>query len=148
MAGYTQKTDPDTTARAIGKEIPSPPSSPVRSARMLRGKNVTVALKMLEEVAELKRPVPIRRYNIGVAHKQGVGPGRYPQKAAKAIHQGHRERQVQRRVQGLGRGQHAAQGHRRPPGTDHRGQMPGRMVAATHWNQQTVNIEVILEEME
>jgi large subunit ribosomal protein L22 len=60
MAGYTQQTDPDTTARAIGKELPISPKFSREICRMLRGKNVAVAITMLEEVEALKRPVPAR----------------------------------------------------------------------------------------
>ena len=52
---------------------------------MIRGRKLDKAIKMLEEVIEIKRPVPFARYNMGVAHKAGVGPGRYPKKSAQAI---------------------------------------------------------------
>ena len=148
MPGYTQQTDPDTTARRHRQGGAHSPKFSREICRMLRGRRSTVAIKMLEEVIELKRPVPIRRYNIGVAHKTGVGPGRFPKKAAKAIHQGHRERQEQRGVQGTGRGQHEGPGHSRPPGADHPGTDAESVRRSTQWNQQTVNIEVILEEVE
>ncbi|MFA5313660.1 MAG: 50S ribosomal protein L22 [Methanomassiliicoccales archaeon] len=148
MVGYTQEADPDTTARAIGKEFPISPKFSREVCRMIMGKKVNIALKMLEEVAVLKRPVPIKRYNIGVAHKTGVGPGRFPVKAAKAIIKVIESAKQNAEYKGLD-----AENMRIKVVAAHLGRtIPGYMPRAhgrsTQWNQQTVNIEVILEEME
>jgi len=148
MAGYTQSTDPDTTARAIGKENPISPKFSREIARMIRGKKVSVALKMLEEVAELKRPVPIRRYNTGVAHKAGVGPGRYPQKAAKAFIEAIESAKHNAEYKGLDAENMRLKVIATHLGRTQKGQMQRAYGRATQWNQQTVNIEVILEELE
>ena len=136
MAGYTQFTDPETTARAIGKEIPISPKKSREVCRMLRGKNVDVAIRMLDEVAELKRPVQFARNNFGVAHKKGVGPGRYPEKCAKAIRQVIESDNLRIKVITANLG-------RTTPGY-----MPRAYGRSTQWNQQTVNIEVIVEEVQ
>ena len=106
-------------SKAIGKEMPISPKYSREICRMVRGKNIDVAIKMLEEVIELQEAGAVRRYNIGVAHKTGVGPGRFPKKSAAAILKVIAERQAQRRVQGPGRREHEGQGHNRPPRTDH-----------------------------
>jgi len=147
MVGYTQEADPDTTSRAIGKELPISPKFSREVCRMIKGKSVGDALKMLDEVADLKRPVPIRRYNIGVAHKKGVGPGRFPVKAAKAISKVIESAKQNAEYKGLD-----AENMRIKVVAAHLGRtIPGYMPRAygrsTPWNQQTVNIEVILEEM-
>ncbi|OPY31467.1 MAG: 50S ribosomal protein L22P [Methanomassiliicoccales archaeon PtaU1.Bin124] len=147
MVGYTMEADPDTTSRAIGKEIPISPKFSREICRMIKGKKVDIALKMLEEVTELTRPVPIRRYNIGVAHKKGVGPGRFPVKAAKAISKVIESAKQNAEYKGLD-----AENMRVKLVAAHLGRtIPGHMPRAygrsTPWNQQTVNIEVILEEM-
>src|SRR5512138_1182464 len=85
MAGYTQEADPDTTARAIGKEMQISPKDSREICRMLKNRKVEDAVKILEEIIALKRPVPFKKYNMGVPHKPGIGPGRYPEKSAKAI---------------------------------------------------------------
>jgi large subunit ribosomal protein L22 len=141
------EADPDTTSRAIGKEIPVSPKFSREICRMIKGKKVTDALKMLEEVTELTRPVPIRRYNMGVAHKKGVGPGRFPVKAAKAISKVIESAKQNAEYKGLD-----AENMRVKLVAAHLGRtIPGHMPRAygrsTPWNQQTVNIEVILEEM-
>ena len=85
VSGYTATADPDTTAKALGKEMPVSPKFAREVACMIRGMKVETAQKALEEVIAKTRPVPLRRYNKRVSHKPGVGPGRYPVKAAKAI---------------------------------------------------------------
>jgi len=85
MAGYTVQCDSDITSKAIGKEMPISPKHSREVCSMLRGMDVNDALGALDAVIGLKRAVPLRRYNKRVSHKPGVGPGRYPQKAAGAI---------------------------------------------------------------
>jgi len=147
MAGYTQQTDPDTTARAIGKELPISPKFSREICRMLRGKNVAVAITMLEEVEALKRPVPILRFKVGVAHKRGIGPGRFPQKAAKAIRQVLESARANAEYKGLDADNMRLRVVAAHLGRTIPGQMPRAYGRSTQWNQQTVNIEVILEEV-
>jgi large subunit ribosomal protein L22 len=147
MAGYTQQTDPDTTARAIGKELPISPKFSREICRMLRGKNVAVAITMLEEVEALKRPVPTLRFKMGVAHKRGVGPGRFPQKAAKAIRQVLESARANAEYKGLDADNMRLRVVAAHLGRTIPGQMPRANGRSTQWNQQTVNIEVILEEV-
>ena len=146
MAGYTQYTDPETTARAIGKEIPISPKKSREECRMLRGKNVDVALRMLDEVAELKRPVQFARNNFGVAHKKGVGPGRYPEKCARAIRQESARHNAE--YKGLDTDNLRIKVITANLGRTTPGYMPRAYGRSTQWNQQTVNIEVILEEVQ
>jgi len=148
MVGYTQETDPDTTARAIGKELPISPKFSREICRMLRGKNVAVAISMLEEIEKLKRPVPTKRHNFGVAHKRAIGPGRFPTKAAAAIREVVESAKSNAEYKGLD-----ADNMRLKVAAAHLGRViPGYMPRAygrsSQWNQQTVNIEIILEEVE
>jgi large subunit ribosomal protein L22 len=54
------------------------------SAR-LRNRKVETARKMLEEVINKEKAVPIKRFNRDCGHKRGTGPGKFPVTAAKAI---------------------------------------------------------------
>ncbi|MDD1771023.1 MAG: 50S ribosomal protein L22 [Methanomassiliicoccales archaeon] len=148
MAGYTQQTDPDVTARAIGKELPISPKFSREICRMLRGKNVTVAISMLEEIETLKRAVPIKRHNFGVAHKRGIGPGRYPKKAAKAIRQVIESARSNAEYKGLDADNMRLRVVAAHLGRVIPGYMPRAYGRSSQWNQQTVNIEIILEEVE
>ena len=148
MVGYTQQTNPDTTARAIGKEAPISPKKSREICRMLKGKNVAVAIAMLEEIEALKRPVPFKRYNMGVAHKKGVGPGRYPKKAAKAIRLAIESAKANAEYKGLDADNMRVKVIAAHLGRTMKGHMPRAYGRSSQWNQQTVNIEVVLEEVE
>jgi large subunit ribosomal protein L22 len=53
----------------------------------LKGKKIDQAIRYLEEVAELRRPVPFKKHDKKVPHKrlEKWYAGRYPQKAAKHL---------------------------------------------------------------
>lgn len=148
MVGYTQHTDPDKTSRAIGKEKPISPKDSREICRMVRGKNVAVAIKMLEEVIALKRPVPFARFNMGVAHKPGVGPGRFPKKSALAILDVVQSAKHNAEYKGLDPENLKVRVITTNLGRTIPGHMPRAFGRSTPWNQQTVNIEVILEEVQ
>src|SRR5947209_12852575 len=83
--GYTVEYRIETRARSYGREIPLAWKKSVELARQLRGKTVDDAREYLERVISLKQPVPMKKYKRWVAHKSGMGPARYPVKAAKAF---------------------------------------------------------------
>lgn len=148
MAGYTSYADPDTTAKAIGKELPISPKFSREICGMIRGMEVTEARKTLEEVMELKRAVPLKRFNKRVSHKPGVGPGRYPQKAASAILDVLEGAVANAEYKGLDAEEMIIATISASQGRVVGGYMPRAHGRATQWNQQMVNIEVILEEVE
>ena len=148
MAGYTMTSNPDTSAKAIGKDMPVSPKLSREICGMIRGKKVDTAIRMLEEVIDLKRPVPLKRFNKRVSHKPGVGPGRYPQKAARAILSVVRSASANAEYKGLSTGSMVITTISTALGQTIPGQMPRAHGRATQWDQQTVNIEVIIEEVE
>jgi len=148
LKGYTTYADPDITAKAIGKELPISPKFSREICGMIRGKNVNVGMKMLEEVIELKRAVPLKRFNKRVSHKPGVGPGRYPQKASKAILQVLQSAVANAEYKGLDTEEMVILTISASLGRATQGFMPRAHGRATQWNQQMVNIEVILGEVE
>ena len=85
MAGYTVKIDPDVSSRALMIEADISPKHAVEVCRAVRGMMVEDALTFLDDVIALKTPVPFKRYNKRVAHRKGIGPGRFPKKAAGTI---------------------------------------------------------------
>lgn len=148
MAGYTTYADPDTTAKAIGRDMPISPKMSREICGMIRGMKVENAIVALEDVIELRRAVPLKRFNKRVSHKRGVGPGRYPQKAAKAI-LGVLESAVSNaEYKGLDSGAMVVSTVSASRGRTIPGHMPRAHGRATQWDQETVNIEVIIEEVE
>ncbi len=83
-----QGLDPDRTAIASGRDLRVSHKAAREICHYVRGMRLEKAKDVLQEVAELKRPVPYRRHKKKVAHRKGVegfDAGRYPKKAAEAI---------------------------------------------------------------
>jgi len=75
-------------AKAIALQCPISQKFSIELARELKRKPVRKALRYLDDIIELKRHVPLKRYNADVGHKKGqtisgVKSGRYPVKVAK-----------------------------------------------------------------
>ncbi len=147
--GYTVEYKIETMARAYGKELQIPWKKSVELARQIRGKTVEQAREYLENVAALKQAVPMRRYKRWIAHKPGMGPARYPVKAAKAFLRvlesavsnaefTGKDDPDQMRIMVVNAHKGAIQKAYRPRAHGRSGP----------WNQDTVNLEIVLEEAE
>lgn len=148
MVGYTQDVDPEKTAKALGKELKISPKKCKEVCANIRGMKVEEAKKFLREVIVLDRPVKYNYYKKYLSHKPGVGPGRYPQKVAKAILRVIESAQHNAEYKGLDSENmriHTIAIHR---GQIQKGMMPRAFGRSTQWNDLTSHIEVILEEME
>lgn len=148
VSGYTTTADPDTTAKALGREMPVSPKFAREVAGMIRGMKVDTARQALEDVIDKKRAVPLKRYNKRVSHKPGVGPGRYPVKAAKAILGVLDSAACNAEYKGLDVSNMAIATISVARGRTIPGHMPRAHGRATQWNQETVNLEIIIEEVE
>ena len=148
MKGYTAVADPDTSAKAIGKEMPISPKFTREICGMIRGMKVNKAISTLEGVIALETPVPLKRYNKRVSHKQGVGPGRYPKKAATAVLGVIKSAVANAEYKGLNTDDMVIRTITASRGRVTPGHMARAHGRATEWNQDTVNLEVIIEEVE
>jgi large subunit ribosomal protein L22 len=70
-------------AKAVGRSLPISTKQSIAISQFIRGKNVQKMKTFLEDVIKQKRAVPFTRFTNGLGHKPGIGPGRYPKKAAK-----------------------------------------------------------------
>jgi large subunit ribosomal protein L22 len=80
--------NPDKTAIASGRDLRIKPKAAREICHYLKGMKLNQAKQVLEEVMELKKPIPYLRYKLKVAHRkeaQKYDAGRYPQKAAGEI---------------------------------------------------------------
>lgn len=148
IMGYSQKSDPETTSRALGKEIGVSPKHCREVCKMLKGRKVEDAKKYLQGVIELKTPVPYTRFKMFLNPKPKVGPARYPKKAAKAILRVLESAQSNAEYKGLDADNmkvKIAAAHR---GTIEKAYMQRAQGRNTAWNEQTTNIEIVLEEVE
>ena len=148
VSGYTATADPDTSAKALTKEQPISPKFAREVACAVKGMTVPQAQAFLESVIAKETPVKLRRYNKRVSHKQGVGPGRYPVKAAKAILDVLNSAASNAEYKGLSVSDMAIATISVSRGRVIPGHMPRAHGRATEWNQDTINVEVIIQEVE
>jgi large subunit ribosomal protein L22 len=81
MQGYDEKK----MAKARLNNAPLSRKVATEISNMIRYKSTKKAKMLLEEVIDMKRAVPYKKFNRSVAHKVGIGPGRYPVKAVQEI---------------------------------------------------------------
>ena len=146
--GYTQDTDPETTSKAIGKEVSVSPKHCREVCKMLKGMRVEQAREYLQSVAELKTAVPYSRYKKYLSPKAKMGPARYPKKAAKAVLDVIESARSNAEYKGLDADNMKVKWASAHRGKVTPGYMPRAFGRSTPWNEQTTNIEVILEEGE
>jgi large subunit ribosomal protein L22 len=148
MVGYTQEADPDATAKAIGRELPISPKHSIAICTHIRGWPLQRAKGYLEEVIALKAAIPDRKFG-SQGHRRGkMGPGRYPEKAARQILKVLEGAEANAEYKGLVTDDmviaHIA-AHR---GRSWEGRFPRARGRATPKIRETVNVEVILREAE
>ena len=80
---YSKDVDPDKTARAYGYELHCSRKDSLNLAYAIRGKKTEDAKKFLQEIIDMKRPLPTIYHKKKRAHQKGTGPGSFPQKAAR-----------------------------------------------------------------
>lgn len=148
MKGYTADSNPENSAKALGKEIPISPKLSREVCGMIRGMKVDRAVAILEGIIAIETPVPLKRYNKRVSHKPGVGPGRYPKKVAQATLGVLNSAIANAEYKGLSKDNMVISTITASRGRVTPGHMPRAHGRATQWNQETVNLEIIIEEVE
>ncbi len=148
MKGYSAAFDPEKTARALGKDLPISRKKSMELCRKLRGMRLQDAKDYLEDVMNMKRAVPFRRYTAGAGHKKGIGPGKYPVKPAKYILETLESAESNADYNGLDTDELVIKSIAAHPGRVYKGFMPRAHGRSTPWNNKTTNIEVILENPE
>lgn len=86
--GYSYAAQSEKEAMASGRDLRVSFKEMVELLREIRGKKLSEAYRILDDVIALRRAVPFRRYNGGVPHRKGLHgfkAGRYPVKAAKLV---------------------------------------------------------------
>ena len=75
-------TTPEQQALAKSMNVPISTKHSVEISNHLRYKTTSYAKQFLTEVVALRSAVPCKRFINDLGHKPGIGPGRYPKKAA------------------------------------------------------------------
>jgi large subunit ribosomal protein L22 len=130
-------------ARALGVSLPISTKESVEVCSFLRSKPLKRAQRELEEVMELRLPVPYRRFNHDTPHQHGaVAAGRYPAKTCEYIARVLASAKANARAKGLNEAALVIQSIAAHKGSNQYkgGRHRGRMMKNTH-------IEVVLAEV-
>lgn len=69
-------------SRAVGISLPISVKHSVEVLAYIKNKKIGQAKKLLDLAIAEKQAIPYKRYNQNLAHKRGIGPGRFPVKTA------------------------------------------------------------------
>jgi large subunit ribosomal protein L22 len=149
--GYSTELEGETLARGKANEIPISPKHAIEIARFIRNKKISEAVTYLEEVAAGNKAIPFRKFNRKVAHKRGLigwDAGRYPKKASLAYIRLLHSVTKNAEYLGLDTGNlkivHIAANR----GRGFEGFFPRAMGRASPKRRETVNIEIVVKEVQ
>ena len=153
--GYSNNTTGENIARAKANELGCSPKHAIEIAHLIRNMMADDAVAYLEQVVDLKRAVPFRHFARNVAHKKslngktfGTAAGRYPVKAAGEYIRLIRSAQKNAEYAGLAPEKMAIVHVAANKGRCMKAIFPRAMGRATPKHRDTVNVEIILREVE
>lgn len=142
---FSIEPSPEKTSKAMGKELHISRKQAHEIATAIKGMNLEIAQKFLENVAVLKQAVPYKRFVRNVPHKRGMCSGRYPQKAAKEILKVLKNAQSNATYKGLDPLTMRITHIETKKGHTYMGQYPRAQGRATPKRGETVTVEMIAE---
>jgi len=148
MPKYTTEKDPEKSARAFGFELHCSPKDSMNLAYALKGMTVEEAKKYLEDVIALKRAVPAVYHKKKRLHQKGIGPGSFPEKAARYMLKVLKNAENNAEYKGFDTETMKITHIATYQGRIIRGMMPRAHGRATDKNETTTDVEMILEEVE
>jgi len=72
-------------ARCVGIGLPVSRKDSIEICSFIRGKKISRVKSELKEIIDIKKALPIKRFNKNLGHKKKIGPGKYPKKTAEEI---------------------------------------------------------------
>ena len=145
---YSTDVDPDKTAKAYGYELHCSRKDAMNLSYALKGMKIEEAKKYLQEIIDLKRPLPAVFHNKKRAHQTGIGPGSYPEKAARYMLKTLENAENNAEYKGFDVENMKIVHISTYGGRVVRGMMPRAHGRATDKNTKTTNVEIVLEEVE
>ncbi|MCE5214695.1 MAG: 50S ribosomal protein L22 [Methanobacterium sp.] len=148
---YAYNEDMAKKAKASGRSLKISPKHAVEICRTIRGMEIEEAKEFLEDVIEMKKPVPFKRYNKKVGHRKGLKgwpTGRYPVKAASQILDVLINAEANAEYQGLDTENLKIEHISSHRGYVIRGWTPRAFGRASPFNTPTTHIQVILGEIQ
>jgi large subunit ribosomal protein L22 len=148
MLRYSKEIDPDKSAKAYGYELHCSLKDSKNLAHALRGMKTEKAKKYLEEIIAMKRPLPAVFHNGKRAHQKGIGPGSFPQKAARYMLKTIENAENNAEYKGFDVENMKITHISAYGGRIIKGIMPRAHGRAYDKNRTTTNIEIVIEEVE
>jgi len=145
---YSTDIDPDKTAKAYGYELHCSRKDSMNLSRAIKGMKTEDAKKYLQEIIDMKRPLPAIFHKRKRAHQKSIGPGSYPQKAAKYMLKTLENAENNAEYKGFDVENMKISHISTYGGRVIRGIMPRAHGRATDKLTKTTNIEIIIEEVE
>jgi large subunit ribosomal protein L22 len=148
---YSQKMGGQNIARGKANELPISPKHAIEIAGFIRNRRTGDAIEYLNKVIDQKKAIPFKRFNRNVAHKRGLegwDAGRYPKKASQAYIRLLSAVSKNAEYNGLDLDKlvivHASANR----GRGQKAFFPRAMGRATPKRRETVNLEIIVQEVE
>jgi large subunit ribosomal protein L22 len=145
---YSTELDPDKTAKAYGYELHCSRKDALNLAYAIRGMKTEDAKNFLQEIIDMKRPLPTVFHNRKRAHQTSIGPGSFPQKAARYMLKTVENAENNAEYKGFDVENMKISHASAYGGRVVKGIMPRAHGRATDKNTKTTNIEIIIEEVE
>lgn len=148
---YAYNEDTSKKAKASGRSLKISPKHAVEICRTIRGMEIEEAKEYLEDVIEMKKPVPFKRHNKKVGHRKGLKgwpTGRYPVKAASQILDVLINAEANAEYQGLDTENLKIEHISSHRGYVIRGWTPRAFGRASPFNTPTTHIQVVLGEIQ
>ena len=144
----TMNVDQDKTAKAYGYELHCSLKDSENIAHVIRGMKTEDAKKYLGEIISMKRPLPAVFHYRKRAHQKGIGPGSFPQKAARYMLKTVMNAENNAEYKGFDIENMRISHISAYGGRILKGIMPRAQGRATDKNKKTTNIEIIIEEVD
>ena len=148
MPKYSAEKDMEKSARAYGYELHCSQKDCTNIARALRGLSVESAKKYLEDIIALKRAVPAIYHKRKRLHQKSIGPGSFPEKAARYMLKALENAENNAEYKGFDVENMKIVHVSAYGGRIISGYMPRAHGRASDKNKQTTNIEIVVEEVE
>ena len=145
---YSAELDPDKTAKAYGYELHCSRKDSTNLAYIIKDMKSEDAKKYLQDVIDMKQAVPAVFHKRKRAHQKAIGPGSFPQKAAKYMLKILDNAINNAEYKGFDAENMKIVHISTYMGRTVKGIMPRAHGRATDKNTVTTNIEIILEEVE
>jgi large subunit ribosomal protein L22 len=148
MQKYSINVDQDKTAKAYGYELHCSPKDSMNLAYAIKGMKTDEAEKFLNEIIIMKRSLPAIFHKRKRSHQKGIGPGSFPEKAARYMLKVLKNAENNAEYKGFDFENMKISHISTYGGRIIRGIMPRAQGRATNKNKKTTNIEIILEEVD